>query len=73
MYRVYKKSDLSGAYHHIDMLVDETKVRRWLFLRSHCRQDAEPVQDHFPELNSDEREFLMTGITPTEWDQTFRN
>ena len=29
------------------------------------------VQDIFPELNVDEREFLMTGITAEEWAQEF--
>jgi len=29
------------------------------------------VQDAFPMLTADEREFLITGITPEEWDATF--
>lgn len=29
------------------------------------------VQDAFPFLSSDEREFLMTGTTPAEWDRMF--
>lgn len=29
------------------------------------------VQNAFPFLSSDEREFLMTGITKAEWDRTF--
>jgi len=29
------------------------------------------IQDFFPELTSDEREFLMTGVTPGEWDKMF--
>ena len=29
------------------------------------------IQDAFPMLNADEREFLMTGITPEEWDDLF--
>ena len=30
------------------------------------------VQDVFPELNQDEREILMTGYTPAEWDGLFK-
>ena len=30
------------------------------------------VQDVFPELNKDEREILMTGYTPAEWDGLFK-
>lgn len=29
------------------------------------------VQDAFPFLNDDEREFFKTGITPQEWADTF--
>jgi hypothetical protein len=27
------------------------------------------AQDAFPQLSEDDREFIMTGITPDEWDQ----
>lgn len=27
------------------------------------------VQNAFPQLTTDQREFIMTGITPTQWDQ----
>ena len=29
------------------------------------------IQDHFPELTPDEREFLMSGIHPDEWGRTY--
>jgi hypothetical protein len=29
------------------------------------------VQDAFPFLNDEEREFLLSGITPAEWKATF--
>lgn len=29
------------------------------------------IQDAFPMLNADQREFLMTGVTPEEWAATF--
>lgn len=29
------------------------------------------IQEAFKELNPEEREFLMTGITPAEWNETF--
>ena len=31
------------------------------------------IQDAFPELNDDEREFMLTGITPAEWDVLFND
>ena len=33
--------------------------------------DKQLVQVVFPNLSSSEREFLMTGITPTEWNEQF--
>ena len=29
------------------------------------------AQDAFPELDADQREFIMTGYTPAEWDKLF--
>lgn len=29
------------------------------------------IQDAFPMLNAEQREFLMTGLTPEEWDDLF--
>jgi len=29
------------------------------------------LQDAFPNLNADEREFIKSGITPQEWSDTF--
>ena len=31
-------------------------------------QNGVLIQNAFPQLNADEREFLMTGIKPEEWD-----
>lgn len=30
------------------------------------------IQNAFPHLNSNDREFLMTGITPEVWDDIFK-
>ena len=29
------------------------------------------IQDAFPNLTADQREFILTGITKEEWDDTF--
>lgn len=34
-------------------------------------ESGELVQRAFPYLNTDQREMLMTGITPAEWDNLF--
>lgn len=35
-------------------------------------QSGMAVQDAFPMLNADEREFILTGLTPEEWDNLFK-
>lgn len=37
------------------------------------KQHKLPIQEAMPYLNSDEREFIMTGIIPSEWDNFFKN
>tara|TARA_Y100000385_G_C12556446_1_gene410185 strand:- start:38 stop:244 length:207 start_codon:yes stop_codon:yes gene_type:complete len=29
------------------------------------------IQDAFPNLNEEQREFILSGITPQEWNDTF--
>lgn len=36
-------------------------------------QAGQFIQSAFPQLNSAEREFLMTGITETEWNEIFKD
>jgi hypothetical protein len=45
--------------------VDEDRIRQY-FGGSRVL-----VQDLFPELDADQREFLMTGATPEEWKGIF--
>jgi hypothetical protein len=35
-------------------------------------QNGFHIQDVFPELTKDEREFLISGTTPEEWDEIFK-
>ena len=34
-------------------------------------QNGTLIQDAFPQLTPDEREFIKTGVTPEEWDAAF--
>jgi hypothetical protein len=34
-------------------------------------QAGKLIQDAFPMLNADQREFLLTGLTPEQWDKIF--
>ena len=61
---VVRKSPFTGKTHEWDMpTVTEERLSEWA--------NGGSVQDVFPELSADEREFIMTGITPEEWDEVF--
>ena len=61
MLQVINTSALTGKEHSMLLPVTKEQIKRW--------QDGELVQDVFPFLNDSQREFLMTGITPEEWDK----
>ena len=59
--KVTKKSILSGKSN--TMVLDFTTPQYMAWKGGVLSQDA------FPQLDADEREFLMTGITPAEWNE----
>jgi hypothetical protein len=61
---VFKKSILSGEVSN--MVLDVTQEQLDQYAAGNGL-----IQEVFPNLNYDEREFLMTGITPSEWETTF--
>jgi hypothetical protein len=60
---VTKTSVLSGVTRTMDMSVTSEQLCLW--------RGGMLIQDAMPNLSADEREFLMTGITPDEWDDAF--
>lgn len=44
------------------------QINQWLELP---RDERPFVQTAFPQLSDPQREFLLTGITPGEWDEMF--
>jgi len=43
-----------------------------IWLKNRMERQPNPmVQDAFPKMNAEDREFLMTGITPAEWNAMF--
>lgn len=53
-------SILTGITRTVDLPVTKAELERW--------SNGELIQYVFPHLSDDDREFLMTGITPEEWD-----
>ena len=56
-------STFSGNMHSWDLPVTEEQIERW--------QRGILIQNAMPHLTADEREFIMTGTTPDEWDAMF--
>lgn len=63
---IRKRSPYSGKNHEMD--IDITK-EQW---QSFLNDELGLIQDAFPHLSADEREFLLTGITSKEWDELYK-
>lgn len=57
-----KQSLLTGITHQREIPVSPEEVNRWEASGRH-------IQDYFPNLSADDREFILTGITPEKWNQ----
>lgn len=60
-----KRSVMSGKLNRMDLPVTPEEIAAW-------ENGGGLIQDVFPQLTADEREFLMTGATPEEWDEAFK-
>ena len=58
------------ATHIIDSPYDAEEIGKWLADRLMGNRNA-LAQDAFPLMQSDDREFLMSGITPEHWNKMF--
>ena len=60
---IEKESPISGNVNRMDSPVTLAQIEAW--------KGGELIQRAMPNLTPDEREFLMTGITAEEWENTF--
>ena len=60
---IAKTSSLSSKTHEMEIDVSDKQIALWM--------EGALIQDVMPNLSPDEREFLMTGITPAEWNEMF--
>ena len=63
MIAVQRKSILSSEYNTMQLDVTEEQLQR--------HRNGELIQDVFPHLPAEEREFIMSGITPEEWEKIY--
>jgi hypothetical protein len=61
--QIVRTSTLSGNTSAMEIDVSQDQLDAWL--------NGALIQNAVPNLNADEREFIMTGITPNEWDAMF--
>lgn len=55
---------LDGTRASMELPTTEARIRAWLTL-------GQLIQKALPELSSEEREFLISGMTPAEWAEMF--
>ena len=67
--KIARMSPFSGKLNIMDLPIDTAE--RMEAYASWITGDG-LIQNKMPWLNAGEREFLITGITPEEWDKTFK-
>jgi hypothetical protein len=60
---ITKESKLSGTIVTKDIMVTQEQLDAW--------KGGLMIQDAMPNVSADDREFLMTGVTPEEWNDLF--
>lgn len=60
---VKRTCPFTGKANEMEINVTEAQLARWY--------NGELIQRAMPNLTADEREFIMTGITPQVWKETF--
>ena len=61
--KITKTSMISGKTNSMEIDVSIDQYQSWI--------DGELIQVAMPHLSADEREFIKTGITPSEWEENF--
>ena len=64
---VERKSIVSGKMYQMDIDITQEQLNDFTNGRTGLIQEA------FPHLSIDEREFIISGIHPTEWHELFGN
>lgn len=63
--KLTKTDPFTGKENTMELDITADDLQRW--------RDGALIQDVFPNLTPDEREFIKTGITPESWEETFGN
>ena len=60
---IRRVSMLTGLQHVRDINVTEEQLQKWY--------DGALIQNVMPHLSPEDREFIISGTTPEEWDDMF--
>tara|TARA_R110000744_G_scaffold196160_1_gene315348 strand:- start:14057 stop:14281 length:225 start_codon:yes stop_codon:yes gene_type:complete len=66
---IKRVSLLTGSENTMDLPVKSDRVTSWLQSRLRDPCSTPLIQDAFPELNNEQREFILTGSTGDEWER----
>ena len=61
--KILRTSNFTGKENCMDLNVSKAQIEAW--------QNGEIIQNVMPNLSRDEREFLISGSTPEEWQSIF--
>jgi uncharacterized protein (DUF779 family) len=61
--QITRRNPFTGEHHSMDIAVTEQQLQAW--------KSGQLIQDAMPGLTDDEREFIMTGILPAQWNEIF--
>ena len=61
--QITRTSIFSGNTNTMELNVTQEQLTAW--------QSGVNIQVAMPQLDADEREFIKTGVTPTEWNELF--
>ena len=61
--KLYKTSPLTGQRNVMDLDVTEEQIDEW--------RGGKLIQDVMPHLSPGEREFLISGLTPGDWEKLY--
>lgn len=61
---ITRKSPISGIERTLEIPVTQEELDNW--------EGGMLAQEAFPNLTAEHREFIMTGVTPDEWEETMK-
>lgn len=61
---ITRNSHATGKVHTIDLPITQEQIDKY--------NSGALVQDAFPHLTADQREFIISGTTAEEWDNLFK-